>query len=1099
MALQDLAETYSSRPFGPLTSRPTPHKRQQIDFEADALYDALRQVVAFTTTDHLGHEIVRDFWRGDPRAETKLRVVARLLGHDVVDLLRWIRQSLDECGGAPVGEGVEAVLDAVVALRPYVEHHSLRHALDALQYAVELQSAVMRLVLDAWQTSWPSGARPADRLTPVELLDMAQLAVNDILEQQEAWQRAVADYLASLQQRFHLLDEAARQAGMGSGLRWEARFDAATGAVDRVMQRRQQALRQMAVGGGEGVVRPPVAVAARARSARLPSPVQRLKHSRTLVTGAILLGSLGVGLPSLANAQPTSTSRTASPAVGEAASQQLSQRVQSYFDRMQATPSQSIDRLQIGSVAALNEVISNLSRLGYDRGELRDHFSYFRGSTTVELRWSADGRPLLIPQVATQPTTQLDSGLTVVGRAKALGTVLPYTVQPNDSVAQIAKSLGVSVDDLIAHNNISDNTLLAGTVIELRLPATAKTEAALRHVVARRSTLGATTNGADSPHVSSAGAIVVAASPSAGTGDALSQRYGAQLFSSLETMPDEVNGYVTSTVQEVADFFDVRPGDILGILRAENNNAGYRIAQPSVSSVGAAGVAQVVPQTWNGWRNPQASQHSRDMRSIQQYGGIGFDWSLRNEWRAWQEGRSNGDALANSNADPNRFENGVAAIARFLSSMGLTREAAATDPSGFRSRLQDGIAIYNSGKPLSESGSWVQSSANRKTVAQYVADALAVSDSTPLTLVGAANVVVDGEALVQAYAARMDQMWGMASSEAVMSRVRSSEVAQRVTTGQLSVDEGAAALVATFEARWLQEGQQAQAVGTPLPWPFVYDESSLQAQRLAVRHTGNPLPHTEMQALLKQSKGDVSVMERALAGRVDARLFSEAVQRRAALLPDAEPSVSATNAMLRPILDELNGQPLDEPALQAVLYKVDASLTSQAAAAQPPVTQSAPPQATHRFAATPLLPMPPTFKGFGVHVDYQAGGSHTGIDVANPRENGQEPPIYAVGDGEVVHVGPLYCDVANACRGGKAIILHHGNNLYSIYSHNSQATVVLGQRVAAGEMIGRQGNEGYSFGAHLHFEIHSGSPYSGNWQEPWTGGQFEDPADWLPN
>lgn len=172
--------------------------------------------------------------------------------------------------------------------------------------------------------------------------------------------------------------------------------------------------------------------------------------------------------------------------------------------------------------------------------------------------------------------------------------------------------------------------------------------------------------------------------------------------------------------------------------------------------------------------------------------------------------------------------------------------------------------------------------------------------------------------------------------------------------------------------------------------------------------------------------------------------------------------------------------------------------TAQALAATYKAEPLAEAVGSSRFTSTPLIPMPPVFKSFGAAVDYQVGGLHTGIDIANPRQNGEEPAIYAVADGEVVHVGPLYCDGATACRGSKAIVIGHGSEIYSIYSHNSAATVVLGQRVGVGEVIGRQGNEGYSLGSHLHFEVHTGSPFTRNWREPWRGGQFEDPQNWLP-
>ncbi len=138
------------------------------------------------------------------------------------------------------------------------------------------------------------------------------------------------------------------------------------------------------------------------------------------------------------------------------------------------------------------------------------------------------------------------------------------------------------------------------------------------------------------------------------------------------------------------------------------------------------------------------------------------------------------------------------------------------------------------------------------------------------------------------------------------------------------------------------------------------------------------------------------------------------------------------------------------------------------------------------FNATPFSPMPDRIlQPFGVPARYQPGGVHTGLDLRGDRVGGQQPPIYAVDDGTVVHVGALYCLQKGACRGPHAIVIHHGNNVYSVYSHNSEASVVEGDVVVAGQQIGRQGNEGYSRGPHLHLEVHVGAPFSGDWVTPW--------------
>lgn len=92
---------------------------------------------------------------------------------------------------------------------------------------------------------------------------------------------------------------------------------------------------------------------------------------------------------------------------------------------------------------------------------------------------------------------------------------------------------------------------------------------------------------------------------------------------------------------------------------------------------------------------------------------------------------------------------------------------------------------------------------------------------------------------------------------------------------------------------------------------------------------------------------------------------------------------------------------------------------------------------------------------------YSSGGWHGGIDF--PVSTGSN--IYAAGSGEVILV--KYLDYSY----GYHILIDHGDGLSTLYAHNSQILVSVGQQVSRGQVIAKSGSTGNSSGPHCHFEV----------------------------
>lgn len=96
---------------------------------------------------------------------------------------------------------------------------------------------------------------------------------------------------------------------------------------------------------------------------------------------------------------------------------------------------------------------------------------------------------------------------------------------------------------------------------------------------------------------------------------------------------------------------------------------------------------------------------------------------------------------------------------------------------------------------------------------------------------------------------------------------------------------------------------------------------------------------------------------------------------------------------------------------------------------------------------------------------------NTGIDISVPVGT----DVRAVADGDVALISWVISY-------GNLVILNHANGYRTVYAHLSEITVVQGQRVSAGEVIGKSG-ESLS-GSVLHFEL-------------WKEREKQDPEVWL--
>lgn len=88
------------------------------------------------------------------------------------------------------------------------------------------------------------------------------------------------------------------------------------------------------------------------------------------------------------------------------------------------------------------------------------------------------------------------------------------------------------------------------------------------------------------------------------------------------------------------------------------------------------------------------------------------------------------------------------------------------------------------------------------------------------------------------------------------------------------------------------------------------------------------------------------------------------------------------------------------------------------------------------------------------------GSPHRGVDLSGKKDD----PIFAIQDGKVELARKMYFE-------GNLTIINHGNDIFSLYMHQSKTMVKEGDVVKKGDLIGKIGSTGMSSGPHLHLSL----------------------------
>lgn len=220
----------------------------------------------------------------------------------------------------------------------------------------------------------------------------------------------------------------------------------------------------------------------------------------------------------------------------------------------------------------------------------------------------------------------------------------------------------------------------------------------------------------------------------------------------------------------------------------------------------------------------------------------------------------------------------------------------------------------------------------------------------------------------------------------------------------------------------------------------------IDGQRVTLQESRNAQESVRQEAVVELAQRN-GLRDQVLARKGEYEAQAAALERESAAIAESLRRRQAAEAARRAEAERRPAGPAQGPARGPA---------GPLATPGPAPARPAPGRLTHPLPGAVLTsPFGPR-----THPVYGDTRVHTGLDLAKPAGT----PILAAGDGVVISSG-------NQGAYGIATLIDHGGGMVTLYAHQSATVVSAGQRVTAGQVIGRVGSTGASTGPHLHFEV----------------------------